>query len=144
MTISEKAPVFKAFSNVADRIFLVLRGLYLFRPFPPFNIQREVIGPSGSHPAAFCCPKNGKDAKRMVLRYSSEPKHRYLALIGYFAVKGEPSWLTKKIHPKRRRNGFPPSKSGNRMYSLRGTSHGITSRDFVCQSPNQKPPHLAT
>lgn len=24
-------------------------------------------------------------------------------------------------------------------YALRGASHGITSRDFVCQSPNQKP-----
>ena len=29
-------------------------------------------------------------------------------------------------------------------YALRGASHGITSRDFVCQSPNQKPPHLVT
>ena len=24
-------------------------------------------------------------------------------------------------------------------YALRGASHGIASRDFVCQSPNQKP-----
>ena len=26
------------------------------------------------------------------------------------------------------------------LYALWGASHGITSRDFVCQSPNQKPP----
>ena len=25
------------------------------------------------------------------------------------------------------------------LYALRGMSHCITSRDFVCQSPNQKP-----
>lgn len=29
------------------------------------------------------------------------------------------------------------------LYSLRGVSYGITSRDFVCQSPNQKPPQEA-
>ena len=28
-------------------------------------------------------------------------------------------------------------------YALRGASHGITSRDFVCQSPNQNPPQEA-
>ena len=28
-------------------------------------------------------------------------------------------------------------------YALRGVSYGITSRDFVCQSPNQNPPQEA-
>ena len=29
------------------------------------------------------------------------------------------------------------------IYALWGMSHCITSRDFVCQSPNQKPPQEA-
>ena len=29
------------------------------------------------------------------------------------------------------------------IYALRGVSYGITSRDFVCQSPNQNPPQEA-
>ena len=85
----------------------------------------------------------------MILKCSAEPKHRYLAQNCYFDVKVEPVWLKGRYAPKGKGAVFGIVQRRNSLnfrypkvaflYSLRGVSYGITSRDFVCQSPNQKP-----
>lgn len=85
----------------------------------------------------------------MILKFSAEPKHRYLAQNCYFDVKVEPVWLNDEACPDGERSVFGIVQRRNPLklwylrtaflYALRGVSYGITSRDFVCQSPNQKP-----
>ena len=86
----------------------------------------------------------------MILKCSAEPKHRYLAQNCYFDVKVEPVWLNDEACPNGKRSVFGIVQRRNSLklqylravysYALRGVSYGITSRDFVCQSPNQNPP----
>ena len=78
-----------------------------------------------------------------------EPKRRYLAQNCYFDVKVEPFWLNNEACPNGKRSVFGIVQRRNSLklqylravysYALRGVSYGITSRDFVCQSPNQNP-----
>ena len=85
----------------------------------------------------------------MTLKCLAEPKRRYLAQNCYFDVKVEPVWLNDEACPNGKRSVFGIVQRRNSLklrylrfacyYALRGVSHGITSRDFVCQSPNQKP-----
>ena len=86
----------------------------------------------------------------MTLKCSAEPKRRYLAQNFYFDVKVEPVWLNDEACPNGKRSVFGIVQRRNSLklrhlkvayyYALRGMSHCITSRDFVCQSPNQNPP----
>ena len=84
---------------------------------------------------------------------SIEPKHRCLAQHRGVAEKSEPLWLKDEIWPNGKESGFEYC-TANRfaeitvlrtafLYTLRGMSHTVTSRDFVCQSPNQNPPQEA-
>ena len=85
----------------------------------------------------------------MILKCSAEPKHRYLAQNCYFDVKVEPVWLKGRYAPKGKGAVFGIAQRRNSLklrhlkvayyYALWDLSYGITSRDFVCQSPNQKP-----
>lgn len=83
----------------------------------------------------------------MTLRCSAEPKRRYVAQIAVFAAKSEPLWLKDKMYPKGKKATFSIVQRRDTLksryltaaflYALRGASHDITSRDFVCrQSPN--------
>lgn len=67
----------------------------------------------------------------MTLKCSAEPKCRDVARIAVFAAEAEPFWLGNKIYPQWARMRFSVSVS-RFFYALRGASHGITSRDFVC------------
>ena len=81
-------------------------------------------------------------SQQILLGKFAEPKRRYLAQNCYFDAKVEPLWLNNEIYPNRKRSGFHQRKTGEGSrcsYALRGMSHCITSRNFVCQSPNQKP-----
>ena len=83
----------------------------------------------------------------MTLKCSAEPKRRDVAQIAVFEEEPVPLWLKDKMRPKGQESGFR-YRSAQRMlksrylsaaflYALRGASHGITSRDFVCRrSPN--------
>ena len=110
----------------------------------------------------FFCKKNGKEdlcygtqnhakatdknhihlqiSQQILLGKFAEPKRRYLAQNCYFDAKVEPLWLNNEIYPNRKRSGFHQRKTGEGSrcsYALRGMSHCITSRDFVChRSPN--------
>ena len=78
-----------------------------------------------------------------------EPKRRYLAQNCYFDVKVEPFWLNNEACPNGKRSVFGIVQRRNSLklrhlkvayyYALWDLSYGITSRDFVCQTPNQKP-----
>mgnify|MGYP002261614897 FL=1 len=72
----------------------------------------------------------------MTLKCSAEPKRRYVAQIAVFEAESEPLWLKNKMYPNGQGCGFQyPSAAF--LYALRGASHGIASRDFVChRSPN--------
>ena len=79
-------------------------------------------------------------SQQILLGKFAEPKRRYLAQNCYFDAKVEPLWLNNEIYPNRKRSGFHQRKTGEGSrcsYALRGMSHCITSRDFVChRSPN--------
>ena len=72
----------------------------------------------------------------MTLKCSAEPKRRYVAQIAVFTEEAEPFWLKNKMYPKGQGCGFQyPSAAF--LYALRGASHDITSRNFVChRSPH--------
>ena len=85
----------------------------------------------------------------MTLKCSAEPKAGFMAQYSNFREKTEPVWLKGRYAPKGKgvafgigwRRDTPESRYPTAAFlsALRGASHGITSRDFVCQSPNQKP-----
>ena len=85
----------------------------------------------------------------MILKCSVEPKRRYLAQNCYFDIKFEPSWLNDEICPSGKKAVFGIVQRRNSLkfrylriaysYARRCVSYTVTSRDFVCQSPNQKP-----
>ena len=85
----------------------------------------------------------------MTLKCLAEPKRRYLAQNFYFDVKVEPVWLNDEACPNGKRSVFGIVQRRNSLklrhlkvayyYALWDLSYGIASRDFVCQSPNQKP-----
>ena len=85
-----------------------------------------------------------KRACWMTLKYSAEPKRRDVAQITVFAAESEPLWRNTPRGKKavcgivQRRNMLKSwYLTAAFLYALRGASHGITSRDFVCrQSPN--------
>ena len=80
-------------------------------------------------------------SQQILLGKFAEPKRRYLAQNCYFDAKVEPLWLNNEIYPNRKRSGFHQRKTGEGSrcsYALRGMSHCITSRDFVC---HKSPPH---
>ena len=86
----------------------------------------------------------------MTLKCSAEPKRRHVAQITVFAAESEPLWRNTPRGKKatfsivQRRNSLKSRyPSAAFLYALRGSSYGIASRDFVCQSPNQKPPGKA-
>lgn len=89
----------------------------------------------------------------MTLKCLAEPKRRFLAQNCYFPVKVEPLWLNDEICPNGKRSVFGIVQRRNSLklrhlkvayyYALWDLSYGITSRDFVCQSHNQKPPQKA-
>ena len=89
----------------------------------------------------------------MTLKCSAEPKCRDVAQIAVFAAESEPIWLKDKMYPKGKKAIFSIVQRRDTLkslylaaaflYALRGASYDITSRDFVCQSPNQKPPGKA-
>ena len=80
----------------------------------------------------------------MTLKCSAEPKRRHVAQITVFAAESEPLWRNTPRGKKatfsivQRRNSLKSRyPSAAFLYALRGASHGITSRDFVChKSPN--------
>ena len=84
-----------------------------------------------------------------ILKCSVEPKAEFMAQYSNFREKTEPVWLKGRYAPKGKGAVFGIVQRRNSLnfrypkvaflYSLRGVSYGITSRDFVCQSPNQKP-----
>ena len=69
--------------------------------------------------------------------------------ITLFTTELEPLWLNDEICPNGKEANFDIVQRKNSLklqylrvaysYALRGVSYNITSRDFVCQSPNQKP-----
>ena len=91
----------------------------------------------------------------MTLKCLAEPKRRYLAQNFYFDVKIEPVWLNDEACPNGKRSVFGIVQRRNSLklrhlkvayyyYALRGMSHCITSRDFVChKSPNHSRNRLA-
>ncbi len=96
--------------------------------------------------------KNKPKMKRvflMILKCSVEPKAGFMAQYSNFREKTEPVWLKGRYAPKGKgvafgigwRRDTPESRYPTAAFlsALRGVSYGITSRDFVCQSPNQKP-----
>ena len=83
----------------------------------------------------------------MTLKCSAEPKRRDVAQITVFAAETEPLWRKDRMHPKGQEADFGIVQrrdtlksrylTSTFLYALRGASHGITSRDFVChRSPN--------
>ena len=83
----------------------------------------------------------------MTLKCSAEPKRKYVAQIAVFAAESEPLWRRNKKCPKGQEAAFGIEQRGNTLkslyltaaflYALRGASHCIASRDFVChKSPN--------
>ena len=83
----------------------------------------------------------------MTLKCSAEPKRRDVAQITVFAAETEPLWRKDRMHPKGQEADFGIVQrrdtlksrylTSTFLYALRGASHGITSRDFVCrESPN--------
>ena len=84
----------------------------------------------------------------MTLKCSAEPKCRDVAQIAVFEAEPVPLWLKDKMRPKRQESGLR-HRAAQRyalkslylaaafLFALRGASHGIASRDFVChKSPN--------
>ena len=88
-----------------------------------------------------------------ILKCSVEPKAEFMAQNFYFDVKVEPLWLNDEACPNGKRSIFGIVQRRNSLklrhlkvtyyYALWDLSYGITSRDFVCQSPNQNPPQEA-
>ena len=80
----------------------------------------------------------------MTLKCSAEPKRRYVAQIAAFTAEAEPIWRNTPRGKKavcgivQRRDALKSLYlAAAFLYALRGASHGITSRDFVChRSPN--------
>ena len=83
----------------------------------------------------------------MTLKCSAEPKRRYVAQIAAFTAEAEPLWRKDRMHPKGQEADFGIVQRRDTLkslylaaaflYALRGASHGIASRDFVChKSPN--------
>ena len=80
----------------------------------------------------------------MTLKCSAEPKRRDVAQIAVFEAEPEPLWRNTPRGKKavfgivQRRNTLKSRYLTSAfLYALRGASHGITSRDFVChKSPN--------
>lgn len=83
----------------------------------------------------------------MTLKCSAEPKRRDVAQIAAFEAKPVPLWLKDKMRPKGQESGFRYRAAQRTLktryltaaflYVLRGASHGIASRDFVChRNPN--------
>lgn len=78
----------------------------------------------------------------MTLKCSAEPKCRDVAQIAVFEAKPVPLWLKDKMRPKGQESGFRYRAAQRTLksryltvaflYALRGASHDITSRDFVC------------
>ena len=79
----------------------------------------------------------------MTLKCSVEPKRRDVAQIAVFSAEAEPIWRRDKkavFGIVQRRNTLKSwYLTAAFLFALRGVSYGIASRDFVCQSPNQKP-----
>ena len=84
----------------------------------------------------------------MTLKCSAEPKCRDVAQVAVFAAESEPLCLKNKMYPKgqeravcdivQRRDSLKSLYlTAAFPYALRGASHGIASRDFVCR----KSPH---
>ena len=85
----------------------------------------------------------------MTLKCSAEPKAVFMAQYSNFRENTEPVWLKGRYAPKCK--GVASVSDGAEIHqnpgirqplfllSCGGASHSITSRDFVCQSPNQKP-----
>jgi len=84
-----------------------------------------------------------------ILKCSVEPKAEFMAQHSNFREKTEPVWLKGRYAPKGNGAAFgigwlrdtPESRYPTAAFlsARRGVSYGITSRDFVCQTPNQKP-----
>ena len=80
----------------------------------------------------------------MTLKCSAEPKRRYVAQIAAFTAEAEPIWRNTPRGKKavcgivQRRDTLKSLYlAAAFLYALRGASHGIASRDFVChKSPN--------
>ena len=85
-----------------------------------------------------------KRACWMTLKCLAEPKRRDVAQITVFAAESEPLWRNTPRGKKavcgivQRRDTLKSRYlTAAFLYALRGASHGITSRDFVChKSPN--------
>ncbi len=79
----------------------------------------------------------------MTLKCSAEPKCRDVAQIAVFSAEAEPIWLKDKMYPKGKKATFSIVQRRDTLkslyltaaflYALRGASHGIASRDFVCR-----------
>ena len=76
----------------------------------------------------------------MTLKCSDEPKRRYVAQIAVFAAESVPLWRNTPRDKKavfgivQRRNTLKSRYLTSAfLYALRGASHGIASRDFVCR-----------
>ena len=91
----------------------------------------------------------------MTLKCSAEPKCRDVAQIAVFEAEPVPLWLKDKMRLKRQESGLR-HRAAQRyalkslylaaafLFALRGASHGIASRDFVChKSPNHSRNRLA-
>ena len=83
----------------------------------------------------------------MTLKCSAEPKCRDVAQIAVFTEEAEPLWRKDRMHPKGQEADFGIVQRRDTLksryltaafpYALRGASHGIASRDFVCyKRPN--------
>ena len=80
----------------------------------------------------------------MTLKCLAEPKRRHVAQITVFAAESEPLWRNTPRGKKAVCGIVQRRDTLNSLYlaaafpyALRGASHGITSRDFVCRkSPN--------
>ena len=76
-----------------------------------------------------------------------KPKRRDVAQIAVFTAEAEPIWRRNKMYPQGQEAVFGIVQRRDTLksryltaaflYALRGASHGIASRDFVChRSPN--------
>ena len=76
-----------------------------------------------------------------------KPKRRDVAQIAVFTAEAEPIWRRNKMYPQGQEAVFGIVQRRNTLksqyltpaflYALRGASHDITSRDFVChRSPH--------
>lgn len=87
----------------------------------------------------------------MTLKCSAEPKCRDVAQVAVFAAESEPLWRNTPRGKKavcgivQRRDTLKSLYlAAAFLYAMRGASHGITSRDFVChKSPNHSRNRLA-